>query len=219
MKKQILSLVLALAMVLSMSVCAFATSTNEINQRGGLADVPLNGIVLDNSLVSVISVVVPTSIDFQIGTEALGASESAVAAMGTNTTLGNAGSGRKFVRLVSGTGTVHNNSTGNNPLKLEVVEVQDDGHYQLLEKVKLALAPADTSSTAIAMQNYRLQAGSMNMILAQSMTDGSTLDLKVFGEAGEGTYNSTSYPVNLDDCSALSVLVTMKVSLVNPTLN
>lgn len=212
MKKQILSLILALAMVLSMSVCAFAAAPNEITQRDGTADVPLKGEVLDNSLVALISVVVPTDICFQIGTEQVGSSEYTADKIGTSANIGAAGVGRKFVQLVSGTGTVTNNTVGND-IKVEISNVVDDASYNLLDKVELALAPANTADATTALASYKLNAGAANTILSSRMSNGDTLDLKVFGQGGKGTVGGVSYDVNLPDCSAATVTVTLKVSL------
>lgn len=218
MKKQILSLILALAMVLSMSVCAFAADENTITKKDGTAEVPLNGEIMDNKDIALISVVVPTSIDFQIGTEAMaGVTDITVAKIGendsNNLTVGT--SGRKFVQLVSGTGTVTNNTQGN-AIKLEISKVADDASNPLLSKVNLALAPASTADAATAMASYKLTAGDSSIVLSNSMATGDTLDLKVFGQGAEGTYSGTSYPVNLPDGTA-TVTVTLKVSLADAT--
>lgn len=215
MKKQILSLILALAMVLSMSVCAFAADENTITSKNGTADVPLKGEILDNKDVALISVVVPTAIEFQIGTEQVGGTEYTANKIGEGAAIGSQGVGRKFVQLVSGTGTVTNNTESKN-IKLEVSNVTDDASNPLLSKVNLALAPASITDAATAMATYKLTAGASNTVLAASMSKGQTLDLKVFGTAGEGTSGGINYPVNLPDGTA-TVTVTLKVSLADAT--
>lgn len=74
MKKKLLSLVLAGAMVASTSVSAFAAteSTKEVTTDGGAANVEIKGFVDNNAGVApsgTISVSIPTSLQFQVNNE------------------------------------------------------------------------------------------------------------------------------------------------------
>lgn len=202
MKKQILSLILVLAMVMTMSVTAFAT---DINGDGDTADVKLMGEIMDDADVCLISVVVPTSINFQVGTKSTSNSANQI-----NNPSVSAG-GREFVRLVSGTGTVTNNTEGK-AIKLDITNVSQSGDGNLLDLMYLAVAEATTDQ--VSAMNNKLTDGAVNINLSNSIAgDGGTLKLKVFGQGAQGVFNTTPYPVNLPD-GDYTVTVTMKVTLV-----
>uniref|UniRef100_UPI0031B89312 hypothetical protein n=1 Tax=Anaerolentibacter hominis TaxID=3079009 RepID=UPI0031B89312 len=134
-------------------------STTEVTKDGTSNDMTLKGTVGEPG-ASLISVVLPSSINFQIGTTATDG---------------------YFDKIISSTGTITNNST--TKVKIELAEVRDDG--KLLDLVDLALAPDKLDITA-AMDN-KLSVGMTAKQLGDNLVPGDKLSLKVYGQAKTAT--------------------------------
>lgn len=88
MKKKLLSLVLAGAMVATTSVSAFADDTHEVTSYDGTANITVDGSVNkddDSPAAGTVSVTVPTALSFQVSTKGV--------VTGTNITVTNNGMG------------------------------------------------------------------------------------------------------------------------------
>uniref|UniRef100_UPI0031B7F2B9 hypothetical protein n=1 Tax=Anaerolentibacter hominis TaxID=3079009 RepID=UPI0031B7F2B9 len=133
-------------------------STTEVTKDGTSNDMTLKGTVGEPG-ADLISVVLPSSINFQIGTDDAG----------------------KFKNLITSTGTITNNSTIG--VKIELAEVKDNGG--LLGLVDLALAPKDEDSATV-MTTYKLSAPLATPVeLATNLEKDGTLSLKVFGQKND----------------------------------
>lgn len=214
MKKKNMSLFLACAMTMGMATSALAA--DEVKEKTYTAfgdenttinsDVSLDGTIVEGEVL--LSVVMPTSIDFVVGTTQF--TGDVVAEKNVANASQSAG-GFVFSALMSGEGTVTNNS--NKPIKLELVGITDTS--DLLKKMDLALKPGSVNE-ATALRSYALDNTDYSaspMILASSIAaEGGTTTLSVAGQAAMGQYSGLDKPVNLP-AGSYSVNTTMKISV------
>ncbi|WP_343207847.1 hypothetical protein [Anaerolentibacter hominis] len=176
MRKRVLSGILVLVLTLTMGSTALAKettdkTTKEVTTNESSSEMKLEGKV-GTPGADLISVVLPSSINFQIGTEG----EQA------------------FKEIISATGTIENLSTSDVNITLE--EVTDT--KGLLGMVDLALAPVDKTLTDAMASNMLVVGTARNMLLGKVAAGGGTLPLKVFGQAKasskivDGEYNITT---------------------------
>ena len=162
--KKVISITVAAMLAVAIPLTATAaTGSQEISQNGR-HELGLQGGV---ETANVMSVVIPTTIDFTIKTDAAG----------------------KLDSVISGDGTIVNNS--NTPINVDIVSVSDPNN--LLSKMNVYLAPKQNVkgslesyklSTKIA-DNYtkiRLAEDGLNGIMGHS-TAPETLVINVLGEA------------------------------------
>lgn len=182
MKKKFLSMVLACAMVASFGL---AVSADTISANNGEGQVALDGNITFNP--ELISVAMPANINFEVGL--------------TQTAEGEQG---KFDKVISGTGTITNNS--NIDINVKLTNVVDDQAFPVLgSKMNLFLEKASVTETAglTALAN-----GPADRTLDKVNKNGGQLSLKVLGAAATGD------PVILTDPTAeqkFSVTLTLKV--------
>lgn len=199
--KKTLSLILALAMMLSMNVFASAT---DVKQDGGTANVALEGKIDEEA--NLLSVVIPTSINFAVGT--VEETTEQLASDKYNTTNLTTG-GYVFNTFYSGTGKVINNSASQN-VKIEITEVIDDAS-KLLDKIDLALSSTDLDETTALADP--LEAGANQSIVLVNSLDaaGGEAELSTVGQAAYAVKGRDSYPVNLT-AGTCTVTTVLKVS-------
>lgn len=219
MKKRTVSMLLAGAMTMSMISTAAAADDNktiqavgENGKTAGSSDVKLTGEVKDAAVL--LSVVVPTVINFTVATSSA-EQGTTVAAKGENDAVNTtAGEYHVFTDLLSGEGTVTNNS--NVPVKLEITDISDD--KKLTTLMDLAMQSDELSELTALKTPFDTVNGDYAtnpILLASSIpVNGGTTTLKVVGKAGVGTKKGESgktYGVNLPSAT-YTVTATLKVS-------
>ncbi|WP_343207988.1 hypothetical protein [Anaerolentibacter hominis] len=198
MKKKLLALALAAVLTLNMGVVAMAAgdtqSVNGTGDQGG--DIQLEAAVLQGA--DLIQVVMPTKINFNINTD----------------------SSTYFDELISGRGTITNNST--KAVKVEIVGVQDSGVSTLLTKAKIALAPSDNAYVNDSMTNkekgeavlagsspsYKLTTSvspTASITLFDSLPTRASKSIEVFGTEETAT--------TAIDAASYTVVTTLKISI------
>lgn len=210
MKKRMLSMVMALAMVMSLSVTVFAEETQDVDQVSGKAQVPLVGTVQNTA--KLISVKVPLEIKFFINTTD-GTGTTFVESKGQNSS--SVSTAKVMESIASGTGTVTNNSEFNIDLSINSV-TDTDG---LLDKIDMGVF--STSSNAVttlseddATDSKKLSTSSTDIMLFEKLAAEGTGTLKVAGKAVKGTLTSDGlqYPVHIgEDGTQFTVTTTLKV--------
>lgn len=222
MKKKTLSMLLTGAMTVGMIGSASATVTpqqqsaqtiTEFGKSGttGSANVDLVGEVTNEAVL--LSVVVPTRIEFIVGTKEVNPGGSTIAdKKGSNATAAVATNYYVFAGLISGTGVVTNNS--NVAIKLEMTDLQDNAN--LTELMDLALA-SGTLAGGVALQtpfdlskNYS-QPNQSIMLDSHIAKDGGTTELEVVGKAAKGEISGVKYDVHLPN-GQYTLTTTLKVS-------
>lgn len=208
MNKKFTSRILAAAMAMSMTATAFAADgVMPVNPKTQEADVNLKGTVANEA--TLLSVIVPVSIDFAVATEA--ASGATATKKGSKDVSEKSSGGQIFKSLYSGTGTITNNSE--NDIDLTIVNVVDDD--DLLNKLDLALtSPTLSESDAL---DSPLAAGENSIQLIKKLTKaensvGTTADIKVVGKGAQGTTSSGKLDVDLGEEKEYTVVTTLKVS-------
>lgn len=207
MKKN-LSMILALVMALSVSTSAFAADQTITEMGGGTTaqgNIDLNGTITDQAIL--ISVTMPTSMVFTIGTEAATGQVVTNPDSPTATTPGT--DDKVFSTLITGTGTITNRS--NKPIAVDIVNVTDS--YNLLKRVDLALIAGPDVSISTAMTKKLVAGAGKTALVGLMGANGSTLDLKIYGRAKTANVSGTEYPITLPTSSAV-VTTTLKVTAV-----
>lgn len=218
MKKRTVSMLLAGAMTMSMISTAAAADDKTIQAVGDngktatSSDVKLTGEVKDAAVL--LSVVVPTVINFTVATSSA-EQGTTVAAKGENTSVNTtAGEYHVFADLLSGEGTVTNNS--NVPVKLEITDISDE--KKLTTLMDLAMQSDELSELTALKTPFDTVNGDYAtnpILLASSIpVNGGTTTLKVVGKAGVGTKTGETgktYGVNLPSAT-YTVTATLKVS-------
>lgn len=206
--KKVVSLILAVAMLLSVAVMASAETT-EI-RTVGTNEVELVATVAEDS--NLMSVIMPTSIDFIIGTTHEVTDDFADGIRNASKITG----GYKFSELYSVEATVTNNSKED--IKLELVDVRER-QGNLLNLVKLGLWATGMTESDVLSQH--LLAENMDAYtLAQTIqgTDstgtesGGFVKLKVIGKAAFALIEGVQYPVSIPSAN-YTIVTTLKVSL------
>lgn len=208
--KKFVSIVLAVLMVMSLTTVALAAD-NKITASGDNTltkntQVALNGKITDDAVL--LSVVMPTGIDFTIGTTAT--SNATVNEKNTANASENASGGNIFSTLISGSGTVTNNS--NVDIKLEITDVADKS--DLLKKVDLAVVSDELDETTAMKAPLEAKDYSASPIVLASKlaaTNGTTT-LTVAGKGCQGQYSGLNKDVNLDKGNYV-VTTTLKISV------
>lgn len=203
--KKILSLILALAVVMSMSVCAFATETTTVEAAGddkttAEGKVDLVGTVYEGAVL--LSVVMPTTLTFQVGTEQSSAQLADKRENGSITT-----GGYIFASLISGEGTVTNNST--HAIDLYISKVEDTNG--LTDKMNLGVT-GNALDEATALSSYLTTATTDLKLSSNIATEGGTDTLKVVGSAAKGNVSGGSFDINLA-AGDYTVTTTLKVAV------
>lgn len=195
MKKKNLSMLLAGAMTVGMIGSASAVtpaaeigSSHTIQENGGTdqtgsADVELVGKVSNEAVL--LSVVVPTRIDFIVATKPAENGQVIADRKGAGANAMSGGDYFVFNGLISGTGTVTNNS--NVPVKLQLTGVQDAGG--LTDLMDLALT-SDSLSAVDALQNpleHKDYTAAPITLVNSIAIGGGTAELKVVGDGAQGT--------------------------------
>lgn len=204
MMKKTMSMLLVVAMILSLSVCAFATdggktdiTTVEIDN--GTANVDLKGEITDSP--SLISVVIPAAIEFTVVTEEYSGSDKVYEDM-TGTT--EVSSDKKvFKSFVSASNAAVTNNSTDKAVKVVVTGVSDS-QYGLLKKLDMTLAGTET---AIKLNSFSTD--NDNVISNSIAANGGSCVLKLTGT--EGKVKSGAGKIQLPDGNA-TVTVVLKVS-------
>lgn len=209
--KKVISMLLIVAMMMSLSVCAFAADTTTVEALGkdntvtGSSDVTFTGKVQEASVL--LSVVMPTTIEFTVATKNYEGTDKLAASKGTLSVAPSAVSGKVFNALMSGEGTVTNNS--NVAIDLEITNVTEDSN--LLSQIDFAVK--SSSMTASAALANPLSVGSANIALASAIAAaGGTTTLKAVGQAATATHSGTNYEVSVVD-GTYTITTTLKVSV------
>lgn len=206
--KKIISLVLSVAMLLSVAVMASAETT-EI-KTVGTNEVELIATIEEDS--KLMTVIMPTSIDFVIGTTHEATDEFADGILNASKITG----GYKFSELYGGTATVTNNSKED--IKLELVGVRER-KGNLLNLVELGLWATGMTESDVLSQH--LLAENMSAYtLAETIqgTDstgtesGDSVSLKVIGQEAFASISGKQYPVSIPTAE-YTIVTTLKVSL------
>lgn len=183
--KKVISLCLAVVMVLGMTTVAFATSTQTATAKGEYS-VELNASVADNPVL--ISVVMPTSIDFVI--ETVEKSETMANAKGANCGA-TVSSGKAFKSITSGTAVVTNNSTG--AIKLEVSSSMNTTG-SLMNLVDLKMVSKGVGNTSID--------NTVELEHNKDYTTGGVLAASIAGTADGSSVDDASINLTLDAAAA-----------------
>lgn len=218
--KKILSLTLALLLTMSMTVCAFAAETKTYTVAGGQdattsGDVILTGKVDDSEVL--LSVVMPTTLTFQVATTKAAAGVKTAPKIGATTENAvAAGEGYIFGELITGEGTVTNKS--NVAISLSIVDVTDKNG--LLDLMYLGVASTDLSEkeavkSANALSSSKdYEASPLKLANAIAAYTG-TANLKVVGAGATSETADSSgeaLAVNLPSAE-YTVVTTLKVSV------
>lgn len=206
--KKVISLVLSVAMLLSVAVMASAETT-EI-RTVGTNEVELVATVAEDS--TLMSVIMPTSIDFVIGTTHETSGDFADGFRNANKITG----GYKFSELYCANATVTNNSKED--IKLELVDVRER-QGNLLNLVKLGLWATGMQENDV-LDDHRLEVGMAAYTLAETIqgtdstatSSGGSVALKVIGKAAFASIEGVQYPVSIPSAN-YTIVTTLKVSL------
>lgn len=209
--KKVISMLLIVAMMMSLSVCAFAADTQMIDAAGadnsltGSASVKFTGKVEEAAVL--LSVVMPTVIEFTVATKNYTGSAKLASEKGTLDAAPTTTGGKVYNTMVSGKGTVTNNS--NVAINLDISAVAEDSN--LLDLIDFAVK-SDELTRAEALTNP-LKVGDADVRLHTGLAaGGATTTLEAVGAAAQGTFSGTNYEVNVVDGSYV-IITTMKVSV------
>ena len=204
--KKTFAVLLAAILTMSLSTTALAAETQDVTGKGEDnkvtvdTELPLHGEVTNSAVV--ISVVMPTSIDFTIGTKLAAAADI------SEEPVTKEESAPTFDTLISGTGNVTNKS--NVAIDIDVTGVTDKD--KLLSLVDLALGSGNIAeSAALANSLDKVSAENSIKLVSGLATSGSTT-LKVFGKGKTANASGTDYPVKMDP-KTYTITTTLKVSV------